>query len=900
MPSTPTIYYRNIRDNGILKVPNAANRVLLRPTDGDVVEQLDDNTLWAWHAATATWIPLSSGSFTTGIVVGAPVVGGVANSILFVDGSGDLSQDPLNFVYNSSLGFMGLGVTTPTIPGTVFEVNGPVNLHLTLEPNVIATKLLGTVDVYLGNIPGAFDFVRNSVTGDIAFSGAGDFSALGFSTEAVTNGHIRGTFDTHDTAISVTDNIGGLPTFLIATWFDANTGGGIRSTQDPTQFKIGDNSGTPFFIVTDTGNTKFYYPINDTVDVNSINTDSRLFFDSSGVQSGNYNTRVLSSTGSSSIDWENHTLYDFSNIASITYGNRHLLDTTGVVSANYASRILIDSTALSSINWQTRQLVDAGGINIGLDWMNRQLFNPSGIQMMNWAAGIVYDTVGAPSLDWNNRFTYDSTGNFSINYSARQLYDTLSFESVDWNTRQLLDSAVTPSVDWRARTLLDPAGAITLLWNTSNEVGVQSVNQFYVQGLVNSTFFNVNDVSQLITAGSGFVVFSGVTFTGIGLNDFNLSGTSPVSSVSFTVTITDLNNVFLSYHSLTGTFLIGETVQDLSSGATGVVIADDGAANMQLGSVVGTFSSADNIAGLSSGANATVSVPPTISDIYAWFDGTTLHTNVPCYSVVPLIPYGLVVTFTSGGTGHSVSDHWNFSYAVTISQALSLDMVSRNYALGDLTGVGNGTKILVKDGSLVVDITNNLSVSGTDIFLGPDCDINDDGFSNVALKNTTLGSYVALNADGSVKISDSSGAGLGLTGAGNTVIDQTIVSYNGEATFDNGVPSIVKSLSLGGSSTISPTALGKITGLFRLTCFISTRLNPAPGTTLETSVQFIDGVGARTAVVIPASFMGAGSQGTCSGTYMFLNRSGVISVFTTEVGGGGGKYDMTFILERLK
>lgn len=48
-------FFRNIRDNGILKVANAAARLALIPSNGDIVEQLDDNSLWAWNSGSQTW-----------------------------------------------------------------------------------------------------------------------------------------------------------------------------------------------------------------------------------------------------------------------------------------------------------------------------------------------------------------------------------------------------------------------------------------------------------------------------------------------------------------------------------------------------------------------------------------------------------------------------------------------------------------------------------------------------------------------------------------------------------------------------------------------------------------------------------------------------------------------------
>lgn len=64
--------FRNVRDNGVLKVANSATRLALLPSDGDLVEQLDDNSLWAWHAATATWVEISA--TTSGTVTSVSIV----------------------------------------------------------------------------------------------------------------------------------------------------------------------------------------------------------------------------------------------------------------------------------------------------------------------------------------------------------------------------------------------------------------------------------------------------------------------------------------------------------------------------------------------------------------------------------------------------------------------------------------------------------------------------------------------------------------------------------------------------------------------------------------------------------------------------------------------------------
>jgi hypothetical protein len=54
--------FRNIRDDGILPVANATERLSLTPSDGLVVEQLDTHTLYVWNAVTSTWIVVGGGT----------------------------------------------------------------------------------------------------------------------------------------------------------------------------------------------------------------------------------------------------------------------------------------------------------------------------------------------------------------------------------------------------------------------------------------------------------------------------------------------------------------------------------------------------------------------------------------------------------------------------------------------------------------------------------------------------------------------------------------------------------------------------------------------------------------------------------------------------------------------
>lgn len=59
--------FTNIRNDGVQKVANAAARLLLLPPDGYLVEQLDDNTIWAWNQASQTWIATGGTDLVTSV-----------------------------------------------------------------------------------------------------------------------------------------------------------------------------------------------------------------------------------------------------------------------------------------------------------------------------------------------------------------------------------------------------------------------------------------------------------------------------------------------------------------------------------------------------------------------------------------------------------------------------------------------------------------------------------------------------------------------------------------------------------------------------------------------------------------------------------------------------------------
>jgi hypothetical protein len=62
--------FRNIRDEGVQEVATAADRLALLPTDGTVVRQVDNHTVYIYDATTNSWIVVGGGAggFAFGVI----------------------------------------------------------------------------------------------------------------------------------------------------------------------------------------------------------------------------------------------------------------------------------------------------------------------------------------------------------------------------------------------------------------------------------------------------------------------------------------------------------------------------------------------------------------------------------------------------------------------------------------------------------------------------------------------------------------------------------------------------------------------------------------------------------------------------------------------------------------
>jgi hypothetical protein len=94
--------FRNIRDEGIQKVASAAERLLLLPTDGTIVEQLDNHSLYIYNGNTATWIPVGSGGGGNAFGVIQTDTGTSPTADTLSDSLTLISDDPSNIFFQGN------------------------------------------------------------------------------------------------------------------------------------------------------------------------------------------------------------------------------------------------------------------------------------------------------------------------------------------------------------------------------------------------------------------------------------------------------------------------------------------------------------------------------------------------------------------------------------------------------------------------------------------------------------------------------------------------------------------------------------------------------------------------------------------------------------------------------
>lgn len=189
-----------------------------------------------------------------------------------------------------------------------------------------------------------------------------------------------------------------------------------------------------------------------------------------------------------------------------------------------------------------------------------------------------------------------------------------------------------------------------------------------------------NHMKEVINDSAGLTEFGGykgdpsatmVTFTGTPPNNFQLnsvllySGTSP-SNFSITVVGNDdSTQLVVGNMSITGTFNIGDTI-DNGAGATATVtyVSVGGSTQLSINAITGTFTAGDMVtvtAGTNVGSNGVLDQADPLCDSVDITDGITTYNGMSVITLGSSVPLqGVVMSFTAT-SGNTIGNNWTFT-----------------------------------------------------------------------------------------------------------------------------------------------------------------------------------------------------------------------------------------------
>ena len=131
--------------------------------------------------------------------------------------------------------------------GTVLEVNdnsstisgnGFIQLENLISASVSSNIIIGTLSFPspYGYIEGAFSYIQNQTTSDVAFSGVGDTTNIGGSTETFAAGHFQASDG--NIAYFFADNVSSIPTLQMISSYNGGDSSLIQLDPDNLQINV--------------------------------------------------------------------------------------------------------------------------------------------------------------------------------------------------------------------------------------------------------------------------------------------------------------------------------------------------------------------------------------------------------------------------------------------------------------------------------------------------------------------------------------------------------------------------------------------------------------------------------------------------------------------------------------
>jgi hypothetical protein len=221
-------------------------------------------------------------------------------------------------------------------------------------------------------------------------------------------------------------------------------------------------------------------------------------------------------------------LYDSAGVDSVYWGLRNLADSASVLAVNWSTRSMYNSTATLTLDWQSGTLNDPSPPSLSLNWFTRQAFDTSGLLSMDYTARILYDGSTVVSVDWQSRVANDASGVASVYWDSRVLFDSSGITSVDWAGRSLRDTASIASVFYDSRILADSTG-VNILWWSNGNVGINQsapTSKLHVTGTDNSSSTRSVYFENLSLSKSASFYNNG-TWRILGDQDMNVDASNP-------------------------------------------------------------------------------------------------------------------------------------------------------------------------------------------------------------------------------------------------------------------------------------------------------------------------------------------------------------------------------------